>query len=232
MPRAILLAEIGRFEEARSLLAETLVQTNERGMALYAGYAMQAAWRIEMLAGDDTAAERVARQGCEQLDQLGECAYLSTQSCQLADALYGLGRYQEAEHWALRGQELGSSDDLATQFLGLSVRSRVLARKGDIHAALALAEQADRLASTSDDPRDPGDAALNHAEILYLMGHLAQAGEVIQQAIEHYERKGADAYVARARRLAATWAAASSAASGATRPQQGAAGSGHARRKR
>jgi tetratricopeptide (TPR) repeat protein len=120
--QAALLAELGRFSEARSLLAETIAQMNERGLALLAGYAMQTAWRIEMLAGDDAAAERVARRGCEQLERLEEHAWLSTQSCQLADALYALGRYDEAEQWALRGLKLGSGDDLATQFLGRSVR--------------------------------------------------------------------------------------------------------------
>jgi hypothetical protein len=83
--------------------------------------------------------------------------------------------------------------------------SRLHARKGDIAAALALADQVDGLATTSDDPRDPGDAALNRGEILYLAGDLAQADEMISQAIGHYARKGATAYVARARRLFAAW---------------------------
>jgi hypothetical protein len=206
MFKAALLADLGRFNEARSLLDETLTQLNERGMAFLAAYAMQMAWRIEMLAGDDAAAERVARQGCELLERLGEHAYLSTQACQLADALYVLGRYEESEQWALHGLELGSSDDLATQFLGLSVQSRLLARKGDISAALTLAEQVAALATTSDDPRDPGDAALNRAELTYLTGDSAQADELIAEAIGHYQRKGATAYVDRARRLARTWA--------------------------
>jgi class 3 adenylate cyclase len=203
--KAALLAELGCFDEARSLLTETVAQVNERGLAMLAGYAMQAAWRIEMLAGDNAAAERVARLGCEQLDRLGEHGYLSTQSCQLADALYALGRYDESEQSALRGLELGSSDDLATQFLGLSVRSRLSARRGDVRAAFALAEQVDRLARVSDDPRDPADAALNRAEISYLAGQYSRVDEKIDEAIKHYDRKGATAYVARARRLAAEW---------------------------
>ena len=205
MMKAALLAELGCFDEARSLLTETVAQVNERGLAMLVGYAMQAAWRIEMLAGDNAAAERAARSGCEQLDRLGEHAYLSTQSCQLADALYAQGRYDESEQWALRGLELGSSDDLATQFLGLSVRSRLSARKGDMTAALALAEQVDGLARVSDDPRDPADAALNRAEISYLAGQYARVSEMIDEAIKHYNRKGATAYVVRARRLAAEW---------------------------
>ena len=202
-----MLAELGRFHEARSLLSRTIAELNERGLAVFAAYSMQAAWRIEMLAGDDAAAERVARQGCEQLDRLGEHSWLSTQSCQLADALYTLGRYEEAEQWALRGLKLGSKDDLATQHAGLRVRSRLLARKGDVSAAFELAEEINSLSETSDDPRDPGDAALNLAEILHLTGDPARAEEMTQRAIDCYRRKEATAYVARAQRLAALWTA-------------------------
>ena len=70
---------------------------------------MGQAREIEMLAGDNAAAERAARQGCEQLERLGDQAWLSTQACLLADALYALGRYEESEHWALRGLELAAA---------------------------------------------------------------------------------------------------------------------------
>jgi hypothetical protein len=90
---------------------------------------MHAAWDCEMLAGEHAAAEQAIRHGCEQLERLGEHSYLSTYACELAEALYALGRYEESEQWALRGLELGSKDDLATQLFGLSVRSRLLAAK-------------------------------------------------------------------------------------------------------
>ena len=67
-------------------------------------------------------------------------------------------------------------------------------------------KQVDDLARSSDDPRDPGDAALNHAEVRYLAGDRTQANKMLGQAIEHYKRKGATAYVVRAHRLAAEWA--------------------------
>jgi hypothetical protein len=51
--KAAMLAELGRFDEARSLLAETLAQMNERGTALIAAaFGMQTAWRIEMRAAE------------------------------------------------------------------------------------------------------------------------------------------------------------------------------------
>ena len=182
-------------------------------MRLQVAMWMQVAWDTEMLAGNHAAAERAARQGCEQLERLGEHSFLSTHSCELAEALYALGRYDEAEQWALRGLELGR-DDLATQVMGLGVRSRILARKGQASAALALAEEADSLARTSDSPWMQGDAALALAEVMYLTGDRVRAAEMTQRAIDCYQRHGATARVARARRLTAGWASGSSPASG------------------
>jgi len=200
-----MLAQFGRFGEARLLLTDALARMTERGLELMAAMGMQVAWETEMLAGDAAAAERAARQGCEQLELLSERSALSTQACQLADALCALGRYEEAEEWAQRGLELGSSDDLITQVGGLGVRARLLARKGEASAALALAERADGLAGTSDSPRAQGNAALNLAEVLYLTGALTRAEEMTQRAIGHYQRKGATASAARALRLASDW---------------------------
>jgi len=211
--KVALMAQLGRFDQARSLLAETLAHTAERGLEFVAAASMRIAWETEMLAGDDAAAEHAARQGCEQLDRLGERALLSTRACELADTLYALGRYEEAGQWALRGLEVGSSDDLATQIRGLGVRSKLLARQGLASAALALAEQAARLARSSDSPVEQGKAAVNLAEVLHLTGDHARAQEMAQSAIDSYQRKGATAYVARTHRLAAKWTTGGSTAS-------------------
>jgi class 3 adenylate cyclase/tetratricopeptide (TPR) repeat protein len=205
LARAMLVGYVGRFDEARSLFAEAVRQVNERGLTTFAAASMQQAWQIETLAGDAVSAEHVARLGCEQLERIGERGYLSTQACQLGEALYALDRYDESEQWALRGLELGDSGDVMTQQLGLQVRSKLLARRGDHSAARSLAEQANDLALATDAPLQQGDAALNLAEVLYLAGKPAQAEAETQRALEHYERKGATAFVARARRLAAHW---------------------------
>jgi class 3 adenylate cyclase len=138
---------------------------------------------------------------------------LSTTACELAEALYALGRYDEAWQWASRGLELGSSGDLATQVGGLGMQARLLARQGKASAALALAEQADRIARASQDPRYPGDSALYLAEIMYLSGDRTRAEQMTQRAIDLYESKGAPAFAARARRLTAQWASGASPAS-------------------
>ena len=43
MRKAAVLAQFGRFDQARSLLAGTVAQMNERGLAPFAAYSMQAA---------------------------------------------------------------------------------------------------------------------------------------------------------------------------------------------
>jgi hypothetical protein len=98
--------------------------------------------------------------------------------------------------------------------MGVGVRSRLLARKGQASAALALAEEADSLARTSDSPWMQGDAALNLAEVMHLTGDRTRAAGMTQRAIECYRRYGAMARVARAQRLAATWTSGCSPASG------------------
>lgn len=66
---------------------------------------------------------------------------------------------RESGQWAFRGLDLGSRDDLATRPYGLRVRSRLLARQGDVGTAFALAGQVDGRARTAQHPRDQSDAA-------------------------------------------------------------------------
>ncbi len=205
--RADLLASTGRFDEARSLFNATVEQVRERGMATLAAIVMQTGWRIETLAGDVVAAERLARVGVEELDPLGERAWLSTQECELSEALYALGRFEEAELWVTRGLEHGGAGDVLTQSMGLQLRAKLLARRGESRAALDLAERADELARSTQAPLVHGDAALTMAEILFLAGRPANSAVALEHAIDSYEQKGATGCVMHARRLHAAWSA-------------------------
>jgi tetratricopeptide (TPR) repeat protein len=206
--RASMLGCLGRFDEARSVFAATIDRMSERGMKTGVAIAMQEGWRRESLAGDLESAERVARLGCEQLEQLGERAWLSTQECQLGEALYALGRYDEAEERALLGLEMGGLTDVYTQVIGLQVRAKVLARRGDHDAALVLARGAEELAAATDAPLLQGDANVALAEVFHLAGDETNADAAIGRAVELFEQKGAPAFAAYARRVAATWDAA------------------------
>ena len=211
--KAFVLAYRGEHAEARSLFAETLAQMRERGMVTGTAIVMQAGWQIETLAGDLDAAERAARQGVDELEQLGERAWLSTSACQLAEALYVLGRLEEAEHWVHRGLELGGAGDILTQLLGLGIRAKLLARGGSFDEALELAQRAVVLATTTQAPMEVAQVFLALAEVLYLSGDIPGAFEQSRRAVALYERKRGPAGVAHARRVEAGWAALSPATS-------------------
>jgi class 3 adenylate cyclase/tetratricopeptide (TPR) repeat protein len=203
--RADLLACIGQFEDARTLLDATMGQLRERSMTTWAATTMQTVWHIETIAGDLDAAERSAREGIEQLEPLGERAWLSTLYCQLGETLYARGQLEESDQSALRGIEAGGTADVGTLTMGLQVRAKVLAQRGEITASIAMAQRADQLTMSMQAPTQQGDAALTLAEVLYLAGDSAESQAETRRAVTCFERKGASACVDRARRVAATW---------------------------
>ncbi len=205
--RAAILASTGEYEKARTLLDATVEQMRERGMMTLVATSMQTSWLIETLAGDVAGAERAARSGIEQLEPLGERAWLSTLECELGEALYALGRFTEAERAATLGLEHGGISDVLTQTMGLQLRAKLLARRGETGAALSLAEQADQLARSTQAPLVQGDAALALAEVLHLAGKPLDSEDEFLRAIECYEHKGATGCVVHARRLVGAWTA-------------------------
>ncbi|HXW39520.1 MAG TPA: hypothetical protein VEJ44_07480, partial [Acidimicrobiales bacterium] len=193
--RCMSLALIGELEEARAAYAQAFGAMVERGDQTGAALSRMSRWHIEAAAGNHAEAATVARQGCEELEQLGERGWLSTLACQLAQSLYLLGRYQEAEEWATRGAELGSEDDIATQALARQVLAKLAARRGEHDKARSMALEALALTESTESPVHRGDVLLDLAEVHHLCGEQAEAARMAQQAIEAYDRKGATALV-------------------------------------
>ncbi len=213
--RARLEAMRGRFEQARSLDRQALARAEELGdrVAIAAGGAH--GHFIETLAGDAAAAERRARRGCELLGQVGGSGWLSTQAGYLAQALCALGRYDEAEKWSRRSEELGASDDVITQMLWRQARAKVLARRRELGEGERLAREAVALAEQTDMLSAHGDALMDLAEVLALAGKDPRAE--LEQALALYERKGNLVMADRARaRLAELGASAVRPASGSS----------------
>jgi tetratricopeptide (TPR) repeat protein len=143
-----------------------------------------------MLAGDALAAEREAREGCELLEQMGERGWLSTQACQLALALHELDRDDEAEQWAERGRDLGAEDDALTQIMWRQAQAGLLAHRGQLQAAEALAREAIARARQTDMLNTQADALISLAEVLELANKRNDAGDITEQALALYEQKG------------------------------------------
>ena len=184
------LAMLGRFDEARALLAEARAELAERGGGIQlATTTGMNSGGVELLAGDPAAAAELGAEGCRLLDELGEQAQLSTAAGNLAQALYALERLDEADAWAGRAAELGASDDAITQMLWRQVKAKVLARGGEHAEAERLAREAVAIGEETD-MHAQGDTYADLAEVLLLAGKADEAAAALEQALERYERKG------------------------------------------
>ena len=189
--RAQALSMLGRFDEARSILAEVRAEQKERGAGLQLGIGLaHTDVTVELLAGDPGRAVEVGEEGCRMLDQLGEQSLLSTAAGYLAQAYYALGRIEDSDLWVARAAELGASDDTLTQMLWRQVRAKVLARRGEHEEAEHVAREAAALADTTEMPNAQGDVYADVGEVLLLAGRRGEATEALERALQHYERKG------------------------------------------
>ena len=129
--RAGALAMLGRFEEAREILAQARGELAERGGGVLLANitAFESVW-VELWAGDPAAAAEFGSEGFRQHEQLGEQGLLSYAAATLGKALYALDRLDEADAWTSRAAELGTSDDISKEMLWRQVRAKVLARRG------------------------------------------------------------------------------------------------------
>jgi class 3 adenylate cyclase/tetratricopeptide (TPR) repeat protein len=202
--RALGLAMLGRFDEARAGSKKLQTELEERGslvaLALLLG---MLAPETERLAGDPAAALEVSKRGCQMFEELGERSWLSSALGIQGQALYELGDLDAAFEAAARGLELGASDDAYTQILSRGVMAKVLARRGSLEEAERLASEAREVADTVDMSVAKGGAYEDLGVVLYLAGKPAESERAIEQAVAIYDAKGAVALSERARRLAA-----------------------------
>jgi class 3 adenylate cyclase/tetratricopeptide (TPR) repeat protein len=189
--RATALAMLGRFDEARALLAEVRAELADRGGGIWlAALTGQSSVDVELLADDPAAAAEFGEEGCALLDELGERSILSTAAGRLAQALYALDRLDEADAWAGRAAELGASDDAFTHMLWRQARAKVLARRGELVEAERLAREAVAIGEKTDLLDAQGDMYGDLAEVLLLAGERDKAAAALEQALARYERKG------------------------------------------
>ena len=190
--RAVTLGMLGRFEEARPILTQFFRVLEESGDVMNLGqYLATSATRFELLAGNPAAAVSHAEEGCRLLEKVGERSLLSTCYCELAEALYALGRLDEADTYARKGRELGDIDDLVNQFTSRQIQAKVLARRGGYAEAETLAREAIALVDSTEGLRGQGDARCDLAEVLEHAGRRDEAIATLRDALERYERKDA-----------------------------------------
>jgi class 3 adenylate cyclase/predicted ATPase len=179
----------GRFDLARSLLATSNAVFEDLGLTLNAATSHNEAV-MEMLAGDPAAAEASLRSGFEALKQMGEQAFLSTTAAFLARAVFAQERDDEAEDLAQLSAKLTATGDLLTQVLWRGVQARILARRGRLEEAEALAREAVALAEQTDFLVYRGDAFVDLAHVLQDSGRRQEAAAAAAEGLHLHEQKG------------------------------------------
>ncbi len=199
--RALALAMLGRFDEARALSASLEAELAERGATVELALSLaMTAPLIERLAGDSAAAAAFSKRGCALLEESGDRSWLSTALGYLGQLYSDLGDLDAALEAVNRAAELGASDDVATQMIVRQVRATVLARRGELDEAERLAREAVDFGNTTNMLFARGEAYEDLGYVLYAAGKRAEGEQAIEQALELYEAKGAVAPADRARR--------------------------------
>jgi class 3 adenylate cyclase len=204
--RARLLPLVGRFEEARAAYRADVERMTERGDRL--GLAIASDWVIAMEAGTFDVAERAARRSCKLLEEMSERSMWSTKACEVAQALYCQARYAEAENWARRAADAGAREDALTQLMSRQILAKLAARLGQSGRARALAAESVAMCDRMQAPVSQGEACLDAAEALWLVGDGASASALAERAASFFRAKGATSPEHRALRLARDIAAA------------------------
>ena len=189
--RAGALAMLGRFEEAREILARSRAELAKRGGGVLLANitAFESVW-IELWAGDPSAAAEHAAEGFRLHEELGEQSFLSGAAVTFAQTLYALDQVDEADLWAARAADLGASNDASNEMLWRQVRAKVLARRDEHAEAERLAREAVAIGDGTDFLDGQGDANADFAEVLLLGGRRDEAIGALETAVERYERKG------------------------------------------
>jgi ATP/maltotriose-dependent transcriptional regulator MalT len=156
---------------------------------------------IELLAGDNTAAERELRRGYRALAEMGERGYFSTLAALLAAALYEQNVLDEAEQLAHRAQDEAAEDDIWSQVISRGTRAKILALRESPIEAEVLAREAVQIVHETDALDLHGRALLDLTEVLRGAGRSSDAAICVDQALGLFQAKGNVVLAGRAQTL-------------------------------
>jgi tetratricopeptide (TPR) repeat protein len=179
----------GSLDEARRLIALGDEVAESIGARFLLSAHAELLGGLELSAGEAEAAERAFRRNYENLEALGDEGHLSYAAGSLARALFELGRLEEAERYAETGLRLAAEDDLASQTMARSAQALVLAARGELAEAESLAREVVGLFADAQCPTFQGNAWLDLARVLRVVGKPPEAKEAAVEALAFYERK-------------------------------------------
>lgn len=180
----------GNFAAAREMCRTARERARERGQLLLSEGASMEEAEIELWAGDAQRAAEAALEGVAELERLGEQGWLSTVAGYGAEALYRLGRDEDAWRLTDKAEKAGAADDVITQMLIRQVRAKLLVRRGEIVEAERLAREAVELGSPSDALETKANSLRDLAIVLFAAGEPDEALQSLDEAQRLYEEKG------------------------------------------
>jgi len=205
--RGHLLAVRGDFAAAYAATARGRGMARELGLLTIAGAIEMQEAEVALVSGDPERAVAAGFAGIEQLEQAGEKAWLSTLAGQTAEALYRLGRDEEAWELTEKAETAGTGADITTRMLVSQVRAKLLVRRGDFEGAERLAREALSVGAGIDNIELLADAWRDLAIVLTAVGKVDEALEALAEAHSLYEGKGHTPGVTRIEELRAQLAA-------------------------
>jgi DNA-binding SARP family transcriptional activator/tetratricopeptide (TPR) repeat protein len=185
----LLRAQIAQFEEARALVEETREALEELGLRQSAAAHSIAVGEVEVMAGDDAAAERVFRSGFDAVTALGDDHTATNVAWRLGLLLARQGRVDEAERFA-RVAENAPAPGLWVDVWWRVVLALVEAQRGAAARARALVAEAHALMAAVAESGMHADALLDSAEALRIAGHEDEAATLVTEAAGIAERLG------------------------------------------
>jgi hypothetical protein len=178
------------------------VERQERGLVMMLAGVSLFSSEVELLAGDDEAAERELRVGIAQYRVVGERSGASPLLGRYADLCAHQGRDAEAAALIAECRETSAADDIASQSLWRGVDAKLKARQGRHGEAETSVRDALALLSGSDQLDHIGWSHEMAAEVSAIAVRASDALRHASAAVVAYERKGS---LVAARRARSRW---------------------------
>lgn len=187
---SLLEAMCGRFDVAERLVAEALELTAQLGLGPAATGVQLYAAQIQLMIGRPDRAEQLLTPAVEALVRMGDTGHLATVAPVMADVLFALGRAEEAERFIELAEKDLIDDDMDAQIACRRTRAKLLAHRGEYVEADRLALEAMDVAQHTDFLNAHAVALDDLATVHEAAGHVAEALDVLDQAIRLHELKG------------------------------------------
>ena len=180
----------GRFEIARQLMTRAIEGFQTLGMPWYAAHCQQDLARMELSAGDPSAALALLWRSDAILSGLGERLRRSSTQALIAQASELLGDREAALAAIDLAEQLGAPEDVLNYVVTHQVRARLALAEGKGDAALQWARSAVDYAAQTDYLVFQGGARLELARVEYALGDIDAAVSGAKEALELFLLKG------------------------------------------